>query len=677
MKANDFSHQQNLQKTAISLTKQGISVIPVHGNNYPRQPKKPAIQWGKSQKQIAELDEIASWFNQNITAIGIVCGRVSNLMVIDFDDHLTYTRFSNNFPKLSQTFTVKTQRGYHLYFQIDHYIPSHSFDGGDIKGERSYVIASPSIIDNYHYHITNLASPHHLSSQDVDTLLNYFQIKQQPLLVVSTKSLSKTTVLDLIQIYNNLSSQIGRNNALYRVASIARDHGISKISADKALITHHVMQPSPANHKPERPDERYQEATRTITSAYQKQRSQSTSATSIPNSIRETLLNEQNSTIVPRLLDIFRLSNWKPKKLFSITEAIELCKNYGLNRKSVLKALTGHLAEIDGNYIIVRRTVEYPDNRGLNSKAQGRPIETLFEVPSVDHLLKVLKIDWSPSDPITSKDVQNAHNYRLALHREFIRRLTPEVPMGWLAKRIGVHVRTIQRYNQELNVHITQNLGYFRLSRTNLDSLPKRRSNVEKNTTNGFWLETEDGRRYPAWRHIGSQLLKSHPKTTLVCVQKPSKLSLEDRNFTDSDVVWHEIKPYQFVKIQAFRNGFNERPKLNQAVNKLFNFVKRRLKRARYYSCQLHFDSVFSYIAKDDVAETITSYLYAYDEDGNRVHRPAKRGIAYRMLKEFGNGNVYLALRDSHTELWYSLARHAIRFDQLPIAMKFLLSALD
>jgi len=43
------------------------------------------------------------------------------------------------------------------------------------------------------------------------------------------------------------------------------------------------------------------------------------------------------------------------------------------------------------------------------------------------------------------------------------------------------------------------------------------------------------------------------------------------------------------------------------------------------------------------------------------VRRPARRGIAYRMLKEYGNGNVYLALRSSYKDVMLSMARHAVR----------------
>jgi hypothetical protein len=673
MKNLQTKHQQNLLETAESLIQQGFSVIPVHGNNNPNQPKKPATQWAKYQKRLAKPYEISSWFSKNITAIGIICGQISKLMVIDFDDHLTYKHFCTDHPLYADTFTVKTRRGYHLYFEINQYIPSHHFDGGDIKAEKSYVVASPSIINNHQYKIINFNVHQTLFPFQINEILNYFQINTKRHQTYLPNHPRKN--VDLISIYNTLVTQLGRNNALYRTASIARDQSIDIFQAEEQLIYHHVKQPAPHNHKQEIPQERFNEAKRTINSAFNTLQKIHAPVVGIPNTIREQLL--KRSTAFARFLDILRLEKWKPNDLFTMSDAIYICKNYGLNRKSVMKVLTGELSTWDDEYIIVRRHVEYPDIRGLKSYGRGRPTRFIFEVPSVSHLLKVLNLNWSPSDIITANDVKSAHGYRLALHREFIKRVTPQIPLWWLAQRIGVDVRTIQRYNLELDIQITQNLGCFTLSKSNLDTLPKRHRKISKNATNGFWLETEDGRRYPAWRHIGTELLKSHPKSIIVYIQKPSKLSLCDTFDEANSVVLHPMTPSHFVKLQAFRACVDDRPKIGQVVDNLMHHVKKRVNQVRYLSLRLHFDSVVNRIAKDDVAETITSYLYAFDEDGNRVHRPAKRGIAYRMLKEFGDGNVYLALLDLHAETWYALARHAVKFNQPAAAMRFLLSALD
>ncbi len=676
MKKLDCFDRKSLKNAAYHLISQGFSVIPVHGDSHSTNPKKPATSWRKFQKQLASPAEIDEWFDKNITGIGIVCGQVSKLLVIDFDDEYTYRQFTKRFPQYVDTFTVKTKRGYHLYYEIDQYIPTFKFIGGDIKAEKSFVITSPSMINGYVYKTIKSNNRKTLNPADADLILNYFQITS------NTKTLNQQNntvdITNLINIYDRLMPQIGRNNALYRTASIARSFSIQQKHAEDVLIPHHIKQPAPIDHKHESLDNRFYEATRTITSAYHNHSITYSKSRGLPNSIRESLLQIQHSTILSRVLDIMMLNDWKPGNYFSMSQLIQLTKQYGMNHKSVLSVLTGDLAIINGQWIIYREYVEYPDIYGLNSLQGGRPIEFIYRVPSTHDLLKVLDVKQTPSDLITENDVKTAHAYRLALHREYIKRESPEVPLWCLAKRLGVSIRTIQRFNTELNVQKTQNFAFFTLSKSNLDSLPKRTSKTSKNTTNGFWLESQNGTRYPAWRHVGSHLLKDQVDEIRVVVQKPSKLNLDTcKSSSQSDVVWRSITPEQFVKLQVFREYATEQPSVQVAVNRLFQYVKARVNRVRYYDMQLHFDSVISHIAKDKVAETISGYLYAYDSNGEVVKRPARRGIAFRMLKEFGNGNVYLALLDSHTEMFFTLARHALRFKQVPAAMKFLLSALD
>ncbi|MCY4061913.1 MAG: hypothetical protein OXG53_06075 [Chloroflexi bacterium] len=89
--------------------------------------------------------------------------------------------------------------------------------------------------------------------------------------------------------------------------------------------------------------------------------------------------------------------------------------------------------------------------------------------------------------------------------------------------------------------------------------------------------------------------------------------------------------------------------------------LRARASAMRYERIQLFFDSVDRRIAEDKVAESINGYLLARDAGGAEVRRPARRGVAYRMLKEYGNGNVYLALRSTYKEVMLSLARDVLQ----------------
>ena len=63
--------------------------------------------------------------------------------------------FAATYLNMRRSYTVKTRRGYHVYFRTSVKVLSHQFDGGDIKGEKSYVVAAPSVIAGFRYRATN------------------------------------------------------------------------------------------------------------------------------------------------------------------------------------------------------------------------------------------------------------------------------------------------------------------------------------------------------------------------------------------------------------------------------------------------------------------------------------------------------------------------------------------
>lgn len=669
----DFDSIQ-LKQTTEFLVNKGFSVIPVCGNASLENPKKPFISWGSFQTRLPHQHEIDGWFRRDFSAIGIVCGRISKLMVLDFDEEVAYQQFCNSSPTLSETFTVKTRRGYHLYYTVHHRVASQKFAGGDVKAERSYVIGASSIIGDFQYYVVKNVPQQTLVPDQVNLLLDRLGCGHSS--DEQSKAVTSIQESNLIETYRKLAGNIGRNNALYRVASLAKQSGIAQTTVMTNLATAHVVQRPKYSSTLENPKRRYAEAIQTIQSAYSHQSGIVRHEFGyVPNSVRETLLQAQGSTIVPRLLDLFSLANWKPNTVFTMSQAIALGEFYGLNRKSILRALSGDLSQIEGQHIVLSKTVEYPDIRGLNSSGRGRPVEKVFLVPSISRLIDLLNVKVSPSDRITARDLKSAHAYRRALHREYVRRVAPQVPIAWMADRLGVSARTIQRLNKELHVVRTANLGFFRLSKSNLGSLPKKRAKNTKNATDGYWLETRSGERFPAWRHVGHYLLKQGLEVQ-VRAQLASQYFLDVDETAYEQVNLTEISPEKLMEIRAFRSVSAERPGLIGVVDDLVQQVKKRLNQVRYFTFPLDFDSVVQYIAKDDVADTITSYLYAFDDDGNRVHRPAKRGIAYRMLKEFGNGRVFLALFDEQMAMWYSLAKFAIKQNHFQMAFQFLRAGL-
>ena len=658
MKSRDTSLQEQLRSRAKNLARAGYSPIPVQGNNAPAEPKRPAISWRNFQRRIATEAEIEHGFSDRVTALGIVCGRVSKLLVIDFDDALRYRRFCRHLPQYAETYTVKTMRGFHLYYRTTEKVPSHQFDGGDIKAERSYVVAPPSQIGTYVYRCIRDLAERELETADVDQLLNYFHVNAASERVRLRRT-SESKAVNLKKLYQRLAPRVGRNNALYRVASMAKEHMKRMADVEGILLRLHVEAPGRPGHKYETWAERWQEGMRTIKSAYRNGRRSEQGSFGVPNSVRERLLKSQGSTVAARFLDILHLGGWESECFFTLSEAVKLGGEYGLNRKSVMQALTGDHSIFDGRHIISRRYVEYLDFEGLYSRKRGRPVELVFQAPSVARLLSVMNVSRSPSDRIGSRDVRSAKAYRMAVHREYVQRLSPRSSLSVLAGRVGLNERTIRRYNRALKVKLTACVGRLKLTGEAMARLPKRRWGTRKNSTNGFWLEAGDGSRLPGWRHVGAQLLKAGDGGAHICVRQGSVFSLDDE--PRSAVQFENVSLRQFARLLVLRGEAATEGWLKGRLGDALYAARRRASGLRYEKIQLFYESVEGRVAEDKVADTISGYLFARDESGVEVRRPARRGIAYRMLKEYGNGNVYLALRSSFKDVMLSMARHAVR----------------
>lgn len=650
--------RKKLINRARKLAGKGYSVIPIQGDLSAGEPKKPTMKWRAFQKRIASVSELGTIFDERAGALAVVCGQVSRLLVIDFDDHLRYQRFCRHLPQFADSYTVKTRRGYHVYFRTEVNVPSHQFDGGDIKGEGSYVVAPPSVIGDVEYVAVKRVKARWMDETDVDAILKYFHVGAAP----GTSPVRRMAVVvetDIADMYERLSPVIGRNNALYRCAHVGRLQGMSGDEIEKTLLQRHVLAEGEAVHKFESSADRFREGRRTVASALGRSVGSEGVSDGIPNSVRERLLGAQGSSVMARLLDIMKLAGWAAERYFRMSEVIELCSGYGLNRKSVMAALTGDRSSFNGRHIIARRYVEYLDMGGLNVGMRGRPAQLVFQAPSVSRLLKVLGVSWSPSDSLEKGDLQSSHAYRRALHREYVKRVSPQLPMAFLAGRVGVSARTLRRYNVELGVQVSERIGRFGLSWESLKCLPQRKRDQVRNQTPGYWLAVEGGARFPAWRHIGATLLRRGAEGVQVCVRRASVLNLGKPDVRS--VVYESMSVRSFMGLRMWREGKVEGEGMVSRVRELMKRARRSVARVSYQKLRLAFDTVAVHIAEDKVAETIRGYLYADDGVGGEVRRPARRGVAYRMLKEFGEGNVYLALRDSYSELMASMARHALR----------------
>ncbi len=124
--------------------KYGFSVIPIRRN------KKPFIQWQRYQKILSTEEEIDSWWEKWTDAnVGIITGRVSNLVVIDVDTEEGKKEISKYIPEFCEFPVSETPRGgQHFYFcypeNLEVRSNTRALPGCDLRGEGGYVIVPPS-----------------------------------------------------------------------------------------------------------------------------------------------------------------------------------------------------------------------------------------------------------------------------------------------------------------------------------------------------------------------------------------------------------------------------------------------------------------------------------------------------------------------------------------------------
>ena len=158
-RANNLSMAQGTPQGCFSLAhfylQQGLAVIPL----MPRS-KRPALDsWIEFQHRQPTIDEIATWWHDGSdNNIAIVCGRVSNLVVLDIDDP---AKFEVALKALGETLpdtpVVKTRKGWHVYFRypVNRIVRRHDRlrDWGcELRGDGCYVVAPPSVVDGHRYH---------------------------------------------------------------------------------------------------------------------------------------------------------------------------------------------------------------------------------------------------------------------------------------------------------------------------------------------------------------------------------------------------------------------------------------------------------------------------------------------------------------------------------------------
>lgn len=126
---------------ALKYRSLGLSVIPLRQNG-----KEPLILWAEFQKRRATEQEIKEWWNAVPNAnIGIVTGKISDLIVVDLDG----MEGIGSAQKLGLTSSLVslTGNGKHLWYKNNPNVQNsvRTLPGVDIRAEGGYIVAPPSI----------------------------------------------------------------------------------------------------------------------------------------------------------------------------------------------------------------------------------------------------------------------------------------------------------------------------------------------------------------------------------------------------------------------------------------------------------------------------------------------------------------------------------------------------
>jgi hypothetical protein len=132
----------------------GLSVIPLKPNS-----KELAVRDVRLREWKPAPEEVMGYWRDNPNyGVGIVCGKVSGIVMLDIDDEEKFVvALKEMVEKLPVTPTVRTRKGWHLYFRYPANRIVERKDrlndwGAELRGDGCYVVAPPTEIDGHCYH---------------------------------------------------------------------------------------------------------------------------------------------------------------------------------------------------------------------------------------------------------------------------------------------------------------------------------------------------------------------------------------------------------------------------------------------------------------------------------------------------------------------------------------------
>ncbi len=517
----------SLYKQAVAFNQMGWSCIPLRGEADLSHAKAPALaSWKAYQTRLPNQNELQNWFvSSQCSAIGVVLGNISGIVVIDIDSPQMAEAFAQCFPKLTDTFTVRS--GYrclpHYYFAIDSdraVYPIYG-EGIELKADGQYIVAPHSWIGGKHWQIVNQEPPLKLSEADLSDLTAFIgsssQKTQESPDKVDFTNLGHSDVSGayLVHLYHKLAASIGRNNALFRVGCFARDRGWTQDTIKSVLVEIHAKFQSKDGSSRESVTNRRREALRTLASVFSRPgRKVSTSpklARIVPNVLREYLLQSELDHVA-RVLDGLMLAAITPCTILTAASIYENVRHYGIGRNTVYAALRDGKMVFKSPHTPQLQTANAvkPSHKITNQCLIGRdsnPVKmagrkcNVFVMPDLNDLCHQLDLENRGGDLLNPDDLKSPRAYRAAMHKALIKRSPGNYPRRWLAQRLGVSETTCRRYERQFNIHVVPTFHSQNLHWLNLEKV------LPDDPEPGQFIQDDQGRRFPALASIARRLL--------------------------------------------------------------------------------------------------------------------------------------------------------------------------
>lgn len=522
-----------------TLLRQRFSLIPLRGSKDSSEPKAPAIAWKQHPYQYdqrrARLGDVAQWLDQGKWELGIVCGRISGVIVLDFDTMDLWQRFSTEMAHIVRDkLIVRTKRGIHLYIPVATSgapIPKKKGKGWDLQGDGFYVVAPGSEINGHTYTILSgdldqMPAPTPGQLKEILAWLDALTdgapalaaVVVQPVLLGIERDRNEMIQAMRTRFSSKVDSSDGRNNALFESLTWGRDRGLS--SADCMGILADFLK-APGEDEPE--SQRMKEFEKTLKSAFSRPaRPVGAAPARLPDSARQALAR-RDLMHVWRLLDGLYSAGYRPGQVITRKIALATCGEL-LGERNVWRALSDvkffHRVEGKGSPapspnaygVEPGKALEKQemDSEGLEkckySRGQilqlnghcnrGRPPH-LYLIPSVDAVCRLLGISkprWcSPIQHRSSKSARMALYYAKIAHKPGV------YSTSALANWFGVCKSTIKTYTRELRLIKRPQYTEMPVASWNVESLPEPRM--------GVWLQ-QHGDRYPTVPALAEKLLK-------------------------------------------------------------------------------------------------------------------------------------------------------------------------